>query len=75
MDLNEAMRREGEKREKNPFERLITDKSGRGSPLLGDQPRTQRLFMTILIPMLLISTPAVTTAFIEYYILYHGFPT
>ena len=28
----------------------------------------------ILIPMLLISTPAVATAFIKYYILYHRFP-
>ena len=27
----------------------------------------------ILIPILLISTPAVAAAFIEYYILYHGF--
>ena len=27
----------------------------------------------ILIPILLISTPAVTAVFIEYYILYHGF--
>ena len=28
----------------------------------------------ILIPILLIFTPAVTTAFIKYYIPYHGFP-
>ena len=28
----------------------------------------------ILIPILLISAPAVATAFIERYILYHGFP-
>ena len=28
----------------------------------------------ILIPILLISTPAVAMAFIEHYILYHGFP-
>ena len=28
----------------------------------------------ILIPILLISTPAVATAFMEYYIPYHGFP-
>ena len=28
----------------------------------------------ILIPILSISTPAVTTAFMEHYILYHGFP-
>ena len=41
------MEREGERREKNPFERLVTDKGGRGSPLSGDQPRTQRLFMTL----------------------------
>ena len=28
----------------------------------------------ILIPILLISTPAVATAFMEHYIPYHGFP-
>ena len=28
----------------------------------------------ILIPILLISTPAVATAFMERYVLYHGFP-
>ena len=28
----------------------------------------------IFIPMLLISAPAVATAFMERYILYHGFP-
>ena len=28
----------------------------------------------ILIPILLISTPTVTTAFMEHYIPYHGFP-
>ena len=43
------MEREGERREKNPFERLVTDKGGRGSPLSGDQPRTQRLFMTSMV--------------------------
>ena len=41
------MEREGERREKNLLERLVTDKGGRGSPLSSDQPRTQRLFMTI----------------------------
>ena len=40
------MEREGERREKNPLERLVTNKGGRGSPLSGDQLRTQRLFMT-----------------------------
>ena len=42
-----AMKGEGEKREKNPLERLVTNKGGRGSPLSGDQPRTQWLFMTL----------------------------
>ena len=36
---------------------------------------TDRLIKgVILIPILLISTPAVTTAFIKHYIPYHGFP-
>ena len=33
-------RERGERREKNPLERLVTNKGGRGSPLSGDQPRT-----------------------------------
>ena len=57
MSLNSAMEREGERREKNPFERLVTDKGGRGSPLSGDQPRTQRLFMTTLLNPVIIRLP------------------
>ena len=31
---------EGERKEKNPLERLVTNKGGQGSPLSSDQPRT-----------------------------------
>ena len=40
------MEGKGEKKEKNPLEKLIINKGGRGLPLSSDQPRTQRLFMT-----------------------------
>ena len=39
--------RRRERKEKNPLEKLITNKGGRGLPLSGDQPRTQRLFITL----------------------------